>query len=1138
MNRSLNILYLIILLFFCAPSVRADDPPTSCEHEPENYNETYTERILGGQTVQEYVFGENDECLSKHGVEATAALSNEAIYNFTNTCSFRPMSEADKLRGAASNILSMTTNSQAARVTHDNLERMVGNYFQDLAARSHGQLNCRINTTSLYLQNPQKKEDTNNRVRRAFLNVRERIMGLIELKRRDLEASQQQLLDRNRLTPCTVSRAGGDGANVAGAVGCAMAMSQAEAAINERFEAAVARELVQIPYGYEPAVANVILGMAESSPPDFDAAAFENAMYQVDQNYRGFAKYYKYIPGSAVTENGRTYQRYCISNEFKRFAVSQGVAEKLFSAYPENIMSPTMKAIVQCKVTDKYGAAPDNTDSAANTAFMVGGGIAAVVTAVPTGGGSLGVYAAAAGIGFSVVSLANQLQVAHRACSVQNYVVSATDNRTCNPEQELDGATSEFSLSECLTQSGLAAVEAVPIPFDVRAIVRARIANEIVVTGARGSDEILDTGANAGRTARIADDGGSSGAGARGGSGRSPTGSGAGETSGARGATGRPRAERPKSLERRIEANRAALERERALSDVLSESDQSILSRLNLGSLSGQSTAVARRGTAAADEVAQTRSAINRRINSWSEGNRRDAMRFLDGLGGVSARRKDNYFALLINAPNDDVASVLARMRRAEVNEAGRQRVLKDLDESINRKTREITEALSRGDAEGARLLARERSSLELQRTIIDLRDDVQVRGIFASNTHNQHLRTAYDPPRTPHSTDDTFNMDVEVVNADQVQLCRGSYATERGISGLSGGFLTFCRSSGYHTRSETIELGATPYDKDLPEAERGYSRYQRFTARPGTRFSIGQNREVTYDAAGEAYDGTGGIGGGLEVFCSRSNNCTNIGDLSASVRTPTCNARESSACRDLFSIQESVRVDSVAAKGSAAEQLTYLQRNLGELDRVIFQMDADMQRYLRMMQQSPPASVQDLAAFRSTHPDLISALNLRREIELKQASVRGGDVRRIDGDTQEMLEMEQSIETFQNKVDAAVPPTSAGNYSTVRKAYANQILESPIFTSYQARMARIEELQEALRRSPPSSARGRMEKMNEINSEVARANDTLLELKNLENAFSRVIRDTNRYPGLSGADRERMPGELFFFIRNRIIPH
>jgi hypothetical protein len=1141
-----KILFLILSSLFWTTQVFAQDPPATCEHEPENYNETPTERMLGGRTVQEYVFGENDTCLRRFGVEAASALSNEAVYNYTNMCSFRPVSEAERLRGAAGDIRSMTANSQAARVTHDNLERMVGNFFQDLASRSHAQLTCRIDTTSLYLQNEQKKQETNNRARRAYENVRERIMGLIELKRRELADSRRQLFDRNRLTPCTVPRAGGDGGNVAAAVGCGQAMARDEAAVNARFEAAVVRELIQIPYGYEPAVANAILGMAASDPPDFNAAAFESAMYEVDQNYRRFSNYYQFVPGTAVTQNGRTYQRYCISNEFKRFAVSQGIAEKLFEAYPTNVMNPTMRAIVQCKVTDKYGTAPDNADSAANTAFMVGGGIAAVLTAIPTGGGSLGVYAAAAGIGFSLVSLANQLQVAYRACSVNNYVVSATGPNVCNPEQELDGATSEFSLSNCLTQSGLAAVEAVPIPLDIRAAVRSRVANEIVVTGSRGGGEALDTGAEAGGVARVAGDGRGSGTrsadSAGGGSSRRGTGSGGARNRDAAstgsGGSARPRSERPRSLDRRVEANRAAVERERALSDVLSSTDQSVLSRLNLESLSGRSVSDVRRGAGAADEVAQTRSAVNRRLNSWSEGNRREVMRFLESLGGTGARRRDNYFAILINSSNDDVGNVLARIRRAETNEAGRQRVIRELDESIDSKTREITQALARGDTEGARLLARERSALEVQRTIIDLRDDVQVRGLFSSNTHNRHLETAYNPPRTPHSTDDTFNLDVEVVNGERVQLCRGSYATERGISGLAGGFLSFCRTSGYHTRSENIELGATPYDANLPETERGYSRYQRFTARPGTRFSIGQNREVSYNAAGEAYDQTGGIGGGLEVFCSRSNNCTNIGDLSASVRTPTCNSRESSACRSLFSIQESVRVDTVASRGTPEQQLTYLRENLDQVDRVIARMDDDMQRYLRMMQQRPPPSAADMAAFRSSNPELISALNLRREIELKQASVNGGNVRQVDADTQEMLEMERSIDTFQRNVDAAVPPASAANYRNVYSAYANQILESPIYTGYQARLRRIEELQEGLRTNPPANTRARAQRMNEINSEVARANDTLLELKNLENAFSRSIRDTNRYPNLSPADRQRMPGELFFFIRNRIIPH
>lgn len=419
--------------------VRAPDAPEPiCVNEPEQSMESYTERQLGGKTAYERVFGNEEKCLRDHKINPSEIITSDDANAYIKGCAFR-QNFFKKLSG----------NFRDVQIT---------SFFQDLASRSQTQIICRSRTFSEYFTKSESKKSLNTRANEKFEIVKDRVAGLIIAKKRALQVAQNTELDSN--TACSNPGPGYDAL-------CAVQVQGAVAEENQKYEAAVVAELVKVPYGYEPEVASALVAMANSG--EFSEQAYEQALFKTDLSYRNLNKFYT---DRSTSANG--YTSYCIDRDFKEYAVTNGITDKLIDSYSDDVMNKKSKIILQCKINSKYKVAPENINTTMNFAFLVGGGVTAVLTALPTGGGSLGAYAAIAGIGISAGSFANQVSVAHKACTQNTYLLSSEGKEQCNPEQDFEKAMSDYSMSSCLTQSGLAAIVAIPIPLDIAIAVKAR----------------------------------------------------------------------------------------------------------------------------------------------------------------------------------------------------------------------------------------------------------------------------------------------------------------------------------------------------------------------------------------------------------------------------------------------------------------------------------------------------------------------------------------------------------------------------------------------------------------------------------------------------------------------------------------
>ncbi len=229
-------------------------------------------------------------------------------------------------------------------------------------------------------------------------------------------------------------------------------------------EEAIVKEIVKIPYGYEPDVAEALLTMAEQMR--FDSALYEKSLDIAQKKYTLLDQYYTNQDSPAGN-----YTHYCITKEFKEFVVSTGVSDKLLRAYPSSIMSNKAKNIVQCKINSKYKVAPGRLNKAIGAAVLVSSGVAVALTAIPTGGASIGLYATALNMGLTAVMFVNQIQKLHHACLGDTFVVSALN--TCNPQAEFEKETSEVTVSNCLKNAGLT-LYSIPIPANILSLVKAR----------------------------------------------------------------------------------------------------------------------------------------------------------------------------------------------------------------------------------------------------------------------------------------------------------------------------------------------------------------------------------------------------------------------------------------------------------------------------------------------------------------------------------------------------------------------------------------------------------------------------------------------------------------------------------------
>lgn len=455
---------LILALFFisrpaCAQDGfdRMTDPRRNlnvqapvCTPQPESSQESFVERKLRGMTIMEAAFGDEMECLGRNGLLSRGSLSpsnytqDDDLNNFFAQCTFI------RTGGEYRDIENITMS-----VHLSNRDRLINGLWQDIANRSERQIYCRIDTVDKYFNNDSSRQALNGRASEKFEEVVDKIRGLILAKKRSLQRNQREVFRRF------------DCSGLAWFF-CRDVVNESTERDIEKHEAAIATEIAKIPFGYEPDVAEALYVMAEQG--SFDPNRFSYALDMTRRRYNSLADYYKERKGDGS---------YCIDNEFKKKAVSSGVAQQLLSKYHSQHMSPAQKALVTCNIESKYKTTVENLDQAANVAFMVGGAATAVMTAIPSGGGSVAAFGAIASAGLSAASFAYQVKRSHEACFSREFVISAEGAETCNPDADFQKEINQPNLTECLTEIGIGALDAVFIPLDISAFVRANRAVHI-----------------------------------------------------------------------------------------------------------------------------------------------------------------------------------------------------------------------------------------------------------------------------------------------------------------------------------------------------------------------------------------------------------------------------------------------------------------------------------------------------------------------------------------------------------------------------------------------------------------------------------------------------------------------------------
>ncbi len=414
----------------------------------------------------------------------------------------------------------------------------------------------------------------------------------------------------------------------------------------------------------------------------------------------------------------------------------------------------------------------------------------------------------------------------------------------------------------------------------------------------------------------------------------------------------------------------------------------------------------------------ETRLAIRSRFDQWSPEVRGEVSALLAGL---SEQKKRRYLSMLLNShPSNDPTRVILRIQIMETGTAAQKlRVMQELESEIQT----ISEQMRNRtifDLQGVNLGA-QRSSLMMQRTLFDLGDEVQIDRIFSTTAYNATARGE------PHSLGDAFNLDLKVVGSN-VSVCRGSLASATSMSGLSGGFTTICRKGGYIDNQIASDVLAAPRSSADGELG-GYSRFNRFDLEPGAEVSLGRNGPVNYTFNGS--EGTGGNGGGVEFFFSRSNTPLQASNVSQSVRTPSCVSSPGNACSELFEIQAGIRVDSLGVTSTSA----ILAQSANKTDGIISGLakNADLMR-------TGETPAQALVRVEREQTELMSALNLRREIELKSAPSVG----RRDADTELMLSRMREAESFGPEINKALREIKS-NPATAARRIEDLVRTSPL---------------------------------------------------------------------------------------------
>lgn len=510
----------------------------------------------------------------------------------------------------------------------------------------------------------------------------------------------------------------------------------------------------------------------------------------------------------------------------------------------------------------------------------------------------------------------------------------------------------------------------------------------------------------------------------------------------------------------------------------------------------------------AAEERRLTLNHIAERFAAWDRIDpnlRGQITTFLDGITDIEKKRQ--FSAILLNAANNNPVDALARLRRF-TGLAQPPLLKEDYLQLLRDRIREIDRTATSTNTQIAQL-ANERSALEVEALFIERGENLSVEGIFSARAHNEVMRGA---GRDPHSLDDSFNIDIRVRGEDPLPLCRGSGATEGLASGITGGFFKPGCTPNFLDRGTNGRTAATPRDATDVETLQGYSRMNALEFEADRRITIGRNGDVRYDSAkGEVYQGTGGPGGDLEAFPSRLGEAPSLGSLRGSTRLPTCSQQYSQVCREIFSIQERI-----TTRGLGPDAVSVLEAELRNVQGILNGFGDEASRAVRDIDNL--GVVDNLNGLNRAHPDLLSALKVEHEIQLKLDIARGnprGYPRGsfpMDAETRAYQLSAQESSLVQGQIQRSLSSTGSEGFSAIRSR-VNQLLnsveETNTVTSFRQSMRTVQDeinrLEGATRVADPVG------ELRRLNNAAAVADDMYLGIRGMRGELvSRIERLRN----------------------------
>lgn len=481
------------------------------------------------------------------------------------------------------------------------------------------------------------------------------------------------------------------------------------------------------------------------------------------------------------------------------------------------------------------------------------------------------------------------------------------------------------------------------------------------------------------------------------------------------------------------------------------------------------------------DYVEATQKLIGTRLRAMPDNVRNDFLKLFKEIPDPSKQKR--YLGLLINSRNPEQS--LARIKLLEAGE-NPTKIIAQIDEEISVVSLKLERAENLSEAEKL-ATAKARSQLLQERFLIESGDNIEVTRIFHAESHNK------DISGIGHSLDDSLSLDIKVrknQNGEPLYLCRGSYGTREALSGVSGGFMTLCRESGYLQRTSITEFVAAP--TDVKAAFPGYDRFSRFEIKEGTEITFGLNGKVIYD------NGSGGVGGGIEFYTSRLGQAVPESQLAASVRIPVC-SNGNANCAKIFDTQAAIRQGDLEKISKA--QATSLLNSAENATQKIIEQTFSPSALQKVITEGGDSTVV-LNRYFKENPELTSAFNLNREIELKKG---------MDFTTGKRIVDEESAQLLQYSGMAKSARTPIGEIAKVNKtpeaikaSMGDFYKSNPLIQEFQKRNTEINQLFAQLKATTVPTEQVQL--LQQISNLRGQQSDLMIGIKSMDDALRRAV--------------------------------